>query len=178
MAICLVSCVNIDYQEPTSGSRARVRFVTDLGGHTILYSYDDTDCSVNERTLLSLVINPDPLFGRMPQTKRLGMPLWDYTNFEASEIYVASNKQMNGLFYGSGQSMRMVYECAAPFSFTFHENRDYEVKFIWDPQECRVTISELVDGQNGFIKKEVAAFANVFPKTSSCLKKIHHPLKR
>lgn len=176
IALSIASCVTVDYLEPTSGPRARVRFVTDLGGQTILYSYDDSDCSVNEKTLLNLVINPDPIIPIKNETKRLGLPLWDYKDFEAKELYVVANRQTNGLFYGSGQAVRWVYECIAPFRYSFQENRDYEVKFIWDPQNCRVTISELVKGENGFSKNEVAAFANTFNKTSSCLKKVRHPV--
>lgn len=172
IAICLSSCTTVDYQEPTSGPIARVRFVTDLGGQTTLYGYDDMNCSVNEKTLLHLVVNPDPLFGQAPASRKLGIPLWTYHDSEARELYIAADTQTNGLFLGQGRFAMTIYKCAAPFFFTFRENHDYEVKFIWGSKDCHVTISEFEENSNGFSRKEVAAFSNRFPKTSNCLNKI------
>lgn len=172
IAICLASCTTIDYQEPTSGPLARVRFVTDLGGQTTLYSYDDTNCAVNEKTLLHFVVNPDPLFGQTSSPRKLGIPLWTYSESEAKELYIAANTQTNGLFFGQGQFQMKIFKCAAPFFFTFQENHDYEVKFIWGSRDCHVTISEFEESANGFSKKELASFSNRFPKASNCLNKI------
>lgn len=140
-SLFLLGCSTLSYQEPQTGPRAKVRFVTETDEVAVLWSYDDAACKTNESEVMRLrvgfLVNSNP--------KRLGLPLWDFHANAAKEIYFDASKPKYFLF--SGDSIdppdTTMYSCAVPFSFHFEANKDYEVAFKWHPQNCRVVISEL-----------------------------------
>lgn len=158
--LCLTGCATLGYQEPMAGPRARVRFVTTSNEVTVLRAYDDANCTQNEsewmRLRVGVFLNSSP--------KTLGMPLWNYHKNSAKEVFVEANKQITAMFFSSETKvtgMMTTYQfCATPFSYSFSENNDYEVKFLWNPRQCQVTISEFVRNGESWSLSEVARFDN------------------
>ena len=156
IVLFLTGCASLSYEEPTQGPRAKVRFVTTSVSPTVLRVYDDSNCSSNEtewmRLQNSYTLNSSP--------KRLNMPLWDYHENAAKEVYVTANKKIYGMFFGSEAAGSTIYSCGTPFSFTFKENMMYEVKYIWDANWCKTIISNLVNSGNSWSLVELARFDN------------------
>lgn len=154
--LLLASCSSIVYKEPVSGSRARVRFVSDLNAVSVLRVYDDADCTANETEWMRLkngyLLNSSP--------KKLGMPLWNYHDNAAKEVYVGTDKQLNALIKGDEQSGDYIYSCAVPFFYRFSENEDYEVYFHWSRTDCTVTISQFSTTPTGTEANKKEVFTN------------------
>lgn len=152
----VASCSTIVYQEPAAGPRARVRYVTDSNSVSVLRTYGDENCATNETEWMRLrngmLLNSSP--------KRLGMPLWNYHDNAAKEIYVEANKPIHALFHGGETVGLTTYACATPFSFSFNENTDYEVRFKWATKACGVSIFQLIKNPDGVAMQEVATFTN------------------
>lgn len=91
--ILLAGCVPTLSHEPESGPRARVRFSTDSPGVTFIYQYRDVDCKQDELELGRLRNG----ICLLCSGKRLGMPLWNYHNNAAKEIYVTAGTMFYGL---------------------------------------------------------------------------------
>jgi hypothetical protein len=152
----LGGCVSsLVYKEPDSGARARVRFVSELDGITVVRVYDDANCTTNENEWMRLkngwLLNNHP--------KRLGMPLWNYHENAAKEVYVDSSKPFNSLISG-GEPGGVVYSCGVPVAHSFKEGADYEVFYHWSRTACKVSIFELIATGSAFRKQEVASFTN------------------
>lgn len=149
-------CSSLTYQEPITGQRARVRFITDSNDVSVLRTYGDENCTTNEVEWLRLrngmLLNSSP--------RRLGMPLWSYHDNAAKEVYVEANRSIYGLFQGGESINAKVYLCGTPFEYSFQDQTDYEVRFKWAPKECRVTISKFVNNREDFELREVATFSN------------------
>jgi hypothetical protein len=141
LTVLLAGCNSLSYQEPTQGARARVRFVTTSGAPTVLRVYDDANCTQNETEWMRLKMGDSIMRGDL---KTLGMPLWKHDKNAAKEVYVDASKKLHGMFFGGDQIGKTVYSCGVPFSFTFSEHNDYEVKFHWAPHQCWVTVSQIV----------------------------------
>ena len=164
--LSVAACSTLTYQEPRTGPLARVRFVTDSKDISVFRTYGDMNCSTNEVEWLRLrngiLLNSSP--------KRLGMPLWTYHDNAAKEVFVEANRQIYGLFEGGETRGITIYSCGTPFSYSFQEGSDYEVRFTWAPQECRVTVVQIVDGRTGLEQRELAAFSNRVNETNKgCL---------
>ncbi|MFC5708203.1 hypothetical protein [Aeromonas eucrenophila] len=171
-SLSIAACSTLTYQEPQTGPLARVRFVTDSNQISVLRTYGDKNCTTNEVEWLRLrngmMINSSP--------KRLGMPLWNYHDNAAKEVFVEANKQIYGLFQGGETTALTTYLCGTPFSYSFQDGADYEVRFKWAPQECRVTIAQIVDGPKGMELREQAAFSNQVNETNKgCLAAFNKP---
>jgi hypothetical protein len=159
--IWLIGCAGLSYQEPLTGPRARVRFVTDTRDLTILRTYDDVGCTQNETEWMRLRVGPYLTSTR----KTLGMPLAKYHENAFKEVFVEAKKQINGLIIGSEVPFSIyfltTYYCGVPFFYTFAENKDYEVSFRWDREQCSATISEItVDDGGSYTLSEIAKFDN------------------
>lgn len=156
LAFIISACSTLVYQEPATGPRARVRFITDSDEISILRTYGDKNCSANEVEWLRLrngtLVNSSP--------KRLGMPLWNYHDNAAKEVYVEANKLIYGLFQGGETTFTKTYLCGTPFWYSFEEQADYEVTFKWSRQECHVTVSTIIDGPSGPQLGKLATFSN------------------
>jgi hypothetical protein len=161
-ALSLAGCATLSYQEPTQGPRARVRFVTNTGAIAILRVYDDANCTQNEAEWMRLRVGN--ILGSTP--KKLGMPLWDYHDNAAKEIYVQAGKPVHALFSGSEAN----YQCGVPFSFTFQDSNDYEVKYQLDGLACSVTVAQLVRKGDGWSASQLGKFYNVVTEANrGCL---------
>jgi hypothetical protein len=158
VSLSVAACSTLTYQEPTSGQRARVRFVTDSDSSvvSVLRTYSDENCANNEADWMKLrngqLLNSSP--------RRLGIPLWSYHENAGKEVYVEANKEIHGLFHGNEIFGGGTYSCGVPFSSSFKEHSDYEVRFKWAPKACRVTISQVVSSPKGFELRELATFSN------------------
>jgi hypothetical protein len=150
----LSSCSSLSYKEPTTGPRARVRFVTDTKEITVLRVFDDASCTQNATEWMLLRVGP--FLNSSP--KVLGIPLWNYHDNAAKEVYVEANKQITGFFRGAEtpfpwSPILTTYYCAVVFSYNFSEGKDYEVSFKWDQKNCRVDLSEIVSDNEGGYKR-------------------------
>ena len=162
----LVGCASLSYQEPLQGPRARVRFVTTSTAPTVLRAYDDANCAQNENEWMRL--REGPLVNSRP--KKLGMPLWNHHENGAKEVYVDASRPMHGMFFGEEPTgFGRIHRCAVPFSFRFAENRDYEVKYHFIPQQCHVTVSSIVQNGDGWVLQPAARFGNrATPAAQGC----------
>jgi hypothetical protein len=134
-----------------------VRFVTTSAAPTVLRAYDDANCAQNESEWMRL--REGPLVNSQP--KKLGMPLWNHHENAAKEVYVDASKPMHGMFFGQEPvGIGLIHTCAVPFSFSFAENRDYEVKYHFIPKQCHVTISSIAPNGDGWVYKTAAKFGN------------------
>jgi hypothetical protein len=166
LAIFTSACSTLLYQEPTTGSRARVRFVSDSEQISVLRTYEDKNCTTNESEWMRLanhaLLNSHP--------KRLGMPLWNYHDNAAKEVYVEANKSIYALFTGGKRSGATNYSCGVPFWYSFEDGADYEVRFRWAAYGCRVTVAKIDDGSTEPEFLEQASFSNrVNEENKGCL---------
>lgn len=165
--VSLSGCAALTYVEPQTGSRARVRFVTDTVSPSVLRVYDGDDCSGAEQEWMRLRVGV-LLTGSV---KRLGMPLWSYHDNAAKEVYVSTNKPITAIFWGTESAGNYFYQCGVPFKASFQEGKDYEVKYRWDRTQCTVSFAEIVERKPGeYSSQEIASFNNrVTDKSSGCL---------
>jgi hypothetical protein len=174
LILSLSGCAALTYDEPQTGSRARVRFVTDGKDPSVLTVYDGDDCSGEERHWM-ILRNGVLLTSSL---KRLGMPLWNYHDNAAKEVYVSTDKPLTAIFWG-GESVGNYYHysCAVPFTARFKEGKDYEVKYRWDRTKCTVSLYEIVERKpKEYMAQEIASFNNkVKDKFSGCYKQFKRP---
>lgn len=141
--ILATGCAGLTYVEPSTGDRARVRFVTESPDPTVLRVFDGPDCAGAEHEWMRLRVGP--LLTSSP--KRLGMPLWNYHENAAKEVYVYADKPMTAIFWGTELAKHYGggthYSCAVPFTVAFEKDKDYEVKLVWDRNACSVVFSEI-----------------------------------
>jgi hypothetical protein len=180
--LLLMSCSALRYEEPPSGPRARVRFVTDTKEIAVLRAYDDAGCSQNETEWMRLRNGPLITSTR----KSLGMPLWKYNDNAAKEVYVEAGRQFNWLFVSADRTLQfspimlagvIPYElhlCGVPFSYTFDETKDYEIALNWSRTTCRVVVSQVVVDLTGNpTLAEVASFSNQLTEANkTCLEQL------
>jgi hypothetical protein len=146
VVLILAGCISmLTYNEPDSGPRARVRFVTSTGMVTVLRSYADAQCSQGEAEMMRLrrgvLLNSAP--------KRLGMPLWAYDDNAAKEVYVSAATTFHGMFQSAGRTSPLGgrKRCGIPFSIDLGTGQDYE--FYFDYERCSLVASEIVASPDG-----------------------------
>jgi hypothetical protein len=172
ITIFVAGCAGLTYVEPTVGDRARVRFVTESPDPTVLRVYDGPDCSGEEHEWMRLRVGT--LLTSSP--KRLGMPLWNYHENAAKEVYVHTDKPMTAIFWGTELAMGygggMHYSCGVPFTAAFQKGKDYEVKLVWNRTACDVVFSEITPEDGGSHSfKVLKKFTNsASENTQGCLK--------
>ena len=149
-------CAGLSYDQPTTGDRARVRFVTDTTGVTVLRTYEGDDCAGTEKEWMRLKR------GVMytSSVTRLGMPLWDYEEKAAKEVYVASAKPLNAIFWGTLYEGRWHYQCGVPITANFDAGKDYEIKYSWHPSMCRAVLYEIVQKGDQHELLKIKEFSN------------------
>ena len=136
----LGGCVSMSaYRDPESGPRARVRFVADTWDVSVLYKYADAECKTGEQEMMRL--HAGSSFNRSPP-RRLGMPLWQFHDNEAQEVYVTPGP-FYGRFEGGVDAGLTTFTCKTPFSFAPEAGHDYEVRFVVSPPKCGVEIAEI-----------------------------------
>ena len=139
VAIVFSSCADMSYRDPTEGpNTARVRFASDSNLAAPLLVFDDASCKSGGREWLRLQARP----GLNVTARRLGIPLWDYTDSAAKELVVTTDNDLYGIFWASGVKLPV---CIASFSAKFLPGREYEVFFShnWTANRCSVTVSEI-----------------------------------
>lgn len=173
LAVLLSGCISYSYVEPTTGERARVRFASDSQHMTRLRVYEGEDCA-KEQSWMPL--RAGNIHGNTP--KRMGMPLWNFHEHGAREVYVAANQPVHGFMSAFWTMSIGPYSgfgsCGAPFTATFQSDKDYEVKFSWDGNKsCSVVVSEiLARAADEYYRRQIAEFSNrVIPKNAACGKK-------
>ena len=148
--LVLAGCISmLPYKEPSSGPRARVRFVTSTEMVIVLRSYADAQCSQGGEEMMRLrrgII----IFGATP--KQLGMPLWAYHDNAAKEVYVSVATPFHGMFQAAGRTSALGgrKRCGIPFAIELGTGRDYE--FYFDFERCSLVASEIVASPDGYRK--------------------------
>jgi hypothetical protein len=149
----VVGCNAVRYTAPTTGSRARVRFVAETEIPTEVYSYKTNNCEGEERWML---LRKGP-FLNSPQ-KRLGIPLYIYHKNAAKEFYVSTEKPLIVMFknYKSVGYPANTFICDVPVFYQFEE-KDYEVSFNWPSYAtgCTGEVFEIVETNFGLHKKRL-----------------------
>ena len=150
--VLLAGCRSYSYVEPTGEDRARVRFVTTSSESVaILWAYDDEQCH-GQREMMRLRNGP---LVRSPE-KRLGMPLWDFNQYAAKEVYMTAGRPFYGIFYTGAvsgvltpfQETRYTVEA---FQIRFEANKDYEI--VLDDVQRAVHAYELETTPGGAVRK-------------------------
>jgi hypothetical protein len=168
-------CASLTYVEPTTGNRARVRFVTDSEAPSVLRVYEGSDCSGKEQEWMRLRVGV-LLRGSV---KRLGMPLWNYHDNAAKEVYVSTEKPLTAIFWGTevagDYQYQYHYQCGVPVTASFQQDKDYEVKYVWNRTACTVLLSEITAGSAGeYSLQPIRQFNNkVTDETSGCAKQFN-----
>jgi hypothetical protein len=152
----MVGCSAVKLTDATTGSRARVRFVSEAEGSTVVYGYQTENCK-NEEVWMVLK-NGHLLFS--PE-KRLGIPLWHYHKNTAKEFYVSTERPLIVMFKSySHITYRIIFQvvswfiCDVPVIYQLEE-KDYEVKFNWPSHRtgCSADVFEIVKSDWGVHKK-------------------------
>lgn len=155
--LALAGCAKtFSYKEPSSGPMARVRFATNTNAVTVLRAYDDPDCKQNEEEWMRLLVNH--VADSTP--RRLGLPLWNYHENAAKEVYVEAGRERTWLFKGQELGGGYAHICGVAVTFTFAEGKDYEVKFKGEEKSCSVVIAEFRGTQQAPRLQELARFDN------------------
>ena len=101
-----ISCSTLVYTEPKEEPQARVRFITNTTSISVLRSYEGDNCANNENEWMRLrvghLINSTP--------KKLGIPLWQYQENSAKEVYVKADQNKYFMFFGNVTSTQFVFE--------------------------------------------------------------------
>jgi len=137
MSVSLSACADISYRDPPEGpNTARVRFASDANLAAPLIVFDDASCESGGREWLRLQARP----GLNVSSKRLGIPLWNYTDSAAKELVVRTDRDLYGVFSASGVNEPV---CLTYFSAKFLPGGEYEVFFNhdWTADRCSVTVS-------------------------------------
>ncbi|WP_155976203.1 hypothetical protein [Novispirillum itersonii] len=168
LCLLIAGCAPVSVVEPTGGNRARVRFVTNTEGITVLRAYEGENCSGEEQEWVRMR-NGYLLTG---SEKRLGIPLWSYNVNAAKELYVNTDKAMHGMFFGSESVGNYVVSCAVPFTFSFLPDHDYEVSYKFFISTCLVEVSEIEgNSQGGFRARQLSVFDNKLDERDASCKK-------
>ena len=112
---------------------ARVRFVSQWAGGTVLRQFDDGNCLTGDRVAARFATSMD-------NHKRLGIPMDpDIRDGLKTEILVRAGQPFYGIFSGA----TVDNSCRVAFGFLPQEARDYEVTYRWDHRRpgCTATLS-------------------------------------
>jgi hypothetical protein len=145
IVVVMAGCVSLTtYRDPESGPRSRVRFATESPGVSVLFKYADSECKSGEEEMLRL--RAGPLFNSKP--KRLAMPLWNFHENGAQEVYLSPGP-FYARFEGGMDAGPASFTCTTPFAFEPVADHDYEVLFLVAPASCSVVLSEIVRTASG-----------------------------
>jgi hypothetical protein len=108
-----------------------VRFASRADTVVVVRNYRSESCDGETEWMR---LRAGPLLVSHP--KRMGMPLWDFHDNGAREVFVAASSQSYFMFFGDVGSM----SCAVPVVVELQAGNDYELLF----DDCRVAYSRLV----------------------------------
>lgn len=158
--LACAGCAGLSYVQPTSGDRARVRFVTETSTLAVMKGYDGPDCSGEEREWMRLRVGP-----LITSTvTRLGMPLWEFHDNAAKEVYVATNKDLVALIWTEQGTLK----CGVPVTYRFMPGQDYEVKYTSSGRSCSVSISMIAARGDGHERRRVGTFDSTTSAYPGC----------
>lgn len=151
--VLLTACGNIQtvksfskqYQEPSTGSRARIRVVSD----GMVRAVPNSACVDWRLEGSGVIVTPAKGFANM-NDRRLGMPpspaqklASESTSFAISELYVQAGKPLVLDYLGQGAGG---YQCFIRRSFVPADGQDYEAVFFHETERiCRFRVSG-IDG--------------------------------
>lgn len=175
-ACTLAACASVNYEPPTSGDRARVRFAVVEGFRAALpsstanvFHYEDADCT-GQRDWMYLI---NGLYAR-PDPRSLDMPLWEYHRNGAKEFYVTSGVTHHFIiatnaFTGGNAYATYGAICGVPVFTSFETGRDYELLFqLQDPRTCIVTMNEIVTDSAGPRRVTLQVYTNAAIPSAGC----------
>jgi hypothetical protein len=161
----MLGCTAVKYNEPGTGSRARVRFAantpeSDWLGHgydTHVYGYEAENCEKEEEWMF---LRNGILLGRSKKT--LGIPLWNFHKNAAKEVNISTDKPLIVQFksYTFRTDCFLIlcqahwYICDVPVIYQLEE-RDYEISFYWDhyEEQCYANVFEIVKSKSGVYER-------------------------
>ncbi|TQF71339.1 hypothetical protein [Pseudoalteromonas luteoviolacea] len=136
----------VDYEEPTAGDRAKVRFVASghHGGEALVVGFDNAECA-NAKNRVSLYAK---MHGSFIKSKKVGVPLWEYGDYAANakEYYFEADKPSNFLIYKKHSGVGTSISCGIFVDMTFAKNKNYEIDF--NTNTCLASVYEITE-QNG-----------------------------
>ena len=144
-------CEAVRYAEPTGDNTSKVRFATKNSDVVTVYEYDNRECQ-NERLILGLKNG----WLAKSEVKRKGIPLWDYHDNAAKELFVLAGIEHTYMFRYSWQIGDRYERCAVPVHFTFEKGRDYELLH----HLCFVTVYEIEDNNGKSEKSKLVQFSS------------------
>ncbi|WP_156962144.1 hypothetical protein [Candidatus Paracaedibacter symbiosus] len=148
LVLTIAGCASVTYEEPKSGSVARVRFVTNTDGGTIVRGYRSKECD-GEYEMMRLrngfLFNSDP--------RRLGIPLWNYHKNAAKEFFISAGIPQVYMFEGNELNERYSYKCGTVMQQIFEAGKDYEINYKWHKSNCTLRIYEIKTSTSGSAEK-------------------------
>lgn len=173
--ILLTSCVTIDYEEPTSGERAKVRYAVVDSGNSLTstrataYHFSDKNCSDKKRMLSISDDGTNKPFDFINKQKQsLGINLMDYNKGAVEEVWAKTNTDfitvLVGSINGSGPAsigVDRVYACAVKLETKFDKNKEYEFVYFQPKYNvCEVKMNEIVKVQGIYERRNIKTFIN------------------
>ncbi|AIK96553.1 hypothetical protein [Candidatus Odyssella acanthamoebae] len=173
LALTIVGCTSVSYEEPKSGPVARVRFVTNRDGITVIRSYKSKKCDGGHEMMR--ISNG---FDFNSSLRRLGIPLWDYHHNAAKELFIRANIPQVYMFQSAAQSGSYIYKCGVFVQQKFEEGKDYELSYKLDNNNCNLEVYEIKTNASGNPEKVLLQKRDkqLLPDFSeSCLVKFKQP---
>ncbi|KZN61376.1 hypothetical protein [Pseudoalteromonas luteoviolacea] len=138
----------VEYQEPTVGERAKVRFVSSghHGGEAVVVGFDNAECA-NGTNRVSLYAK---MHGNFTKSKKVGVPLWTYGDYAANakEYYFEANKPNNFLIFKRPGGLGVSLSCGSFVSTTFEKDKSYEVDF--NTNGCLSVVYEIKENEGEY----------------------------
>ena len=130
VALGMVGCRTVMYEDPNSGDLAKVRFADTKGfGSVHLLRYDDDQCTESSEHMMMMIAS---IGIRHPHPRRLGLPLWNYRDEAANEVLIPADKPFVGTFLwgeitGAYGAAPIGHSAGVAFKITFEKDKDYEI---------------------------------------------------
>ncbi len=139
------------HPEPTTGSRAQVRFVSTIASDVVnvgVLSFTSEQCEGRKLVaeLSGIAIHHN--------RKKIGMPLAnEFRERDISEIYVESAKPLVfTMGFWSGNVYAGVATCHVTTTFLPAEDKMYEATFALGSDSCGVALNRIEKADSGFVR--------------------------
>lgn len=145
----------VEYDEPTAGDRAKVRFVASghHGGEALVVGFDTPNCE-NGQNRVSLYAK---MHGSFIKSKKVGVPLWTYGDYAANakEFYFEAGKPNNFLIYKKHSGVGVSTSCGSFITTSFEKDKNYEIDF--NTNGCSAIVYEIqgIDGVYNRVRQSV-----------------------
>jgi hypothetical protein len=148
------ACVH-HYVEPTTGPRAKLRFVslkTTGPGDVFVHAITDERCKA-DRPQIAVLSGPAPTHHR----KRLDMPLGeDFADQDITEVVIKADQPYTFDFYWwvAGQAVGMS-SCNVTTAFKPADGHLYEAAYTLGRRTCAVDVFEIIKEEDGQYHREI-----------------------